>query len=125
MLSDPQGKLYLVWPQAQATVEDKGQGRQGPLWHGAGHLWLPQGSLRPHGRSHGEQSPSQQRRLHWCLPQAFVSLQRSSHLHTATYAEQQSCIAPKLLDLHCDTSKVHGDTGKLHGAAQMRVLLMT
>ena len=39
------------------------------------------GALRKGTWSQGGQSPSQQRRLHWCRPQLRVAMQRLSHLH--------------------------------------------
>ena len=59
-----------------------------------GHIEVPKQQQTPHSVSscahgalpegtwsQGGQSPSQQRRLHWCRPQLRVAVQRLSHLH--------------------------------------------
>lgn len=52
MFPDPTGiqqpTSKLVAPQQQAMRTVRGHGAQGPLWQGAGHLWLPHRSLRAH-----------------------------------------------------------------------------
>lgn len=70
-LSDPQGTVSLVPPQAQESVTVRGQRWQSPLWQKAPQEWLPHASLRPQGSRQGGQAspPGQQRRLQACLPQ--------------------------------------------------------
>jgi hypothetical protein len=46
--SAPQGSVRVSLPHAHEYDTVSGQGRQGPLWHGAGQVWLPHRSLRPH-----------------------------------------------------------------------------
>ena len=48
MASVPHGSVYVVFPHAQETVTDSGQGRHGPEWQAAGHRWLLQRSRLPH-----------------------------------------------------------------------------
>lgn len=67
----------------RANSEGGGEAHlHGPLWQGAGHLWLPQRSLLPHTSSHGGQLPSQQRRLQGWRPHARMAAQRRSQVNS-------------------------------------------
>lgn len=83
--------------QPRAPTNPVSTDLQGPEWQGAGHLWLPHRSQRPHTSSHGGQHPSQQRRLQAWRWQARMPLHRRSQTSGVSHGTSR-CIFPHLKD---------------------------